>query len=237
MMTQAQGLESQELGSGVYFFEHQVGGESEQEIEEVAVRLKAVCGSHSLQAALEAGDIIFRHLFRSDERMLRARGKKCSSFRKLANHPRLGMSPSSLWRAVAIFELSRRFPELCKYAHSGVGHVSVVLGLPSAEQFRLLRDCEANRWTRRHLQTVVLELRSTARVNPQPPTARVVERLKGLEMLLLDTERDDRMAHLRPDEIRQALLLLERIRSRFGEVRTKLYQRLPAEMNAGLEAC
>jgi len=64
-----------------------------------------------------------------------------------------------------------------------------------------------------------------------------VERLKGLEMLLVDTERDDRMAHLRPDEIRQALLLLERIRSRFGEVRSKLYQRLPAEFNAGLEAC
>ena len=30
---------------------------------------------------------------------------------------------------------------------------------------------------------------------------------------------------------------VERIRSRFGEVRTKLYQRLPAELNSGLEAC
>jgi hypothetical protein len=224
----------EEVPSGIYFFDHQLANEPDHDLDEVVARLGAVCGSHSLGAALQAGRIIFESLFKGDERLLRARGKKCSSFRKLANHPRLGMSPSSLWRAVAIFELSRRFPELQHYTHIGVGHVSVVLGLPSATQFQLLRQCESERWTRRHLQTLVLQARGEVDAIAGAPSARVVDHLRGLEVLLGDAQNEDNMARLRPDEIRQALVLIERIRTRFGEVSSKLYTRLPSELRPGV---
>ncbi len=228
-MTQAHQLDAEDLASGVYFFEPQVGSESANDIERVVQLLKEVSGAHSLHAALQAGRVIFDRVFMSDERLLRARGKKCSSFRKLAAHPRLGMSPSSLWRAVAIFELSRRFPELESYVHTGVGHISVVLGLPASEQFKLLRQCETERWTRRHLQSVVAELRAAQRTVVRIPTSRVLDRLKGLEMLLADTQRDDRIHGLGADEARQALMLLDRIRVRFGDVSNTLHGRLPRE--------
>ena len=48
----------------------------EAETAAVVAALRAVTGSHSLHAALEAGEIIFRHVFHGDESLLRARGNE-----------------------------------------------------------------------------------------------------------------------------------------------------------------
>ncbi len=186
-----------------------------------AMALTHVAGN-SLQAALEAGEIIFRYLFRSDVRLLKARGKKCSSFRKLASHPELAMSSSSLWRAVAIYELALRFPELCDYVHVGVGHVSVVLGLPSADQFRLLRSTEAERWTRRKLQKVVAELRLAAHEDGALPPNRIVERMDGLALLACDVSSDRQLRAVNEGEARRVLQTLHQIRETLAGVEAKL---------------
>jgi hypothetical protein len=178
---------------------------------------------------LEVGEIVFRRIFHGDERLLRARGKKNSSFRKLAAHPELGMSPSSLWRAVAIYELSRRFPELCQYMHTGVGHISVVLGLPEADQYSLLRATESQRWTRRRLQKEAAQLRCLRREGSSMPRARFLDRLAGLELLTHDTCRDDVTA-LQREELQEALNSLSRVRQRLAEFEGKLQlQPQPAE--------
>ncbi|MEN9580164.1 MAG: hypothetical protein RJA70_3173 [Pseudomonadota bacterium] len=67
------------------------------------------------------------------------------------------MSSSSLWRAVAIYELSLSFPELTGYTHVGVGHLSVILGMPPTHRIELLRAAEYHRWTRRKLQAIAKE--------------------------------------------------------------------------------
>ena len=216
-----------DFGSGVYPVAQglsvpPVNAEPDPETAIVVSALRGVTGSHSLAAALEAGEIIFRHVFRGDESLLRARGKKCSSFRKLAAHPDLAMSTSSLWRAVAIYELSLRFPELPHYAHVGVGHISVVLGLPTAEQFRLLRVAESQRWTRRKLQKVATELRLAQRAPGSLPCSRVLESLAGLELLVGDAALDRQLDLMTNDEARQALYTLERIQRRFMEVAGRL---------------
>ncbi len=213
-----------EYASGVFPMEASRPEQPQPDDETTAVvaALRGVTGSHSLNAALEAGEIIFRYVFRGDENLLRARGKKCSSFRKLAAHPQLAMSTSSLWRAVAIYELSLRFPELTQYAHVGVGHISVVLGLPPADQFRLLRQAEAERWTRRKLQKVSTELRLQHRAPGTLPCSRVLESLAGLELLVRDASLDRQLELMTNDEARRALHALERIRQRFGEVEGRL---------------
>jgi hypothetical protein len=215
----AEQIRTNELPSGLF---EVPAGAGEDESSAVVAALRRVTG-HSLQAALEAGELIFEHVFQRDETLLRARGKKCSSFRKLAAHPELGMSSSSLWRAVAIYELSLRFPELCDYVHTGVGHISVVLGLPPADQFTLLRHTEAQRWTRRKLQKVVTDMRLAQRGAGMLPRSKVVERLAGLEMLTHDLTLDRQLGHLSSPEARHALQLLERIRQRFSEVEGRLH--------------
>lgn len=217
-MSQALVESYSELPSGVVYFEPSGPADSDAELTEVVRILRSVDGSNSLQAALEAGEVIFRHVFRGDERLLRARGRKCSAFRKLAADPSLGMSPSSLWRAVAIFELGRRFPEVTQYVHTGVGHISVVLGLPPADQFRLLRQTEQERWTRRKLQKVAGELRLSQRGLGELPHSKFIERLEGLDMLIADASTSRHLAELDELETRVALSLLERIRSKVSAV-------------------
>lgn len=191
----------------------------------VVAALKQVQG-HSLQAALEAGEIIFRFVFNSDEQLLRARGRKCSSFRKLSAHQDLRMSSSSLWRAVAIYELSLRFPEIADYVHTGVGHISVVLGLPPADQFALLRTTETERWTRRKLQKVVTQMRIDRREAGQLPQGKLVDRLSGLAVLANDIDADNHIDYLSHLEARQALDLLGRVRELCAGVESKLYHSL-----------
>jgi hypothetical protein len=210
----------------VYYL-HTPGADPElsADADAVAQALESVSTLHSLQAALEVGEIVFRRIFKGDERVLRARGKKNSSFRKLASHPRLGMSPSSLWRAVAIYELSRRFPELTQYVHTGVGHISVVLGLPEAEQFNLLRSTESERWTRRRLQKEAAMIRGTRREATPLPRSRFLDRLAGLELLAHDSCQAE-VSRLAGHELHEAVSALSRVRARLAEVEGKLQQAL-----------
>jgi hypothetical protein len=217
-MSQALVGDYADLPSGVVYFEPVGPADSDDEIREVVRILRSVNGGHSLQAALEVGDVIFRYIFRGDERLLRARGRKCSSFRKLAADPALGMSPSSLWRAVAIFELARRFPEITQYVHTGVGHISVVLGLPPVEQFRLLRQTEQERWTRRKLQKITTEIRLSQRGVGTLPNSKLIERLEGLDMLIADAGTPSHLREVGEFEARLALSLIDRIRSKVAEV-------------------
>jgi hypothetical protein len=73
------------------------------------------------------------------------------------------LAPSSIWRAVAIYELSKQYPELNHYQHVGVGHASVVLSFRGELRIALLRKAEYQRWSRRVLEAetrVVNELTS-----------------------------------------------------------------------------
>ncbi|HEX2731394.1 MAG TPA: hypothetical protein VHM70_07315 [Polyangiaceae bacterium] len=213
------------LGSGVYYSRPE---SAEGDAKSVAKAAESAGGLHSLHWALEVGEAVFRRVFNGDERLLRARGKKNSSFRRLAADPDLGMSPSSLWRAVAIYELSRRFPELVQYTHTGVGHISVVLGLPEPDQYSLLRAGEAQRWTRRRLQREAAELRLRRRQGAPVPRSRFLDRLAGLELLACDTFRDE-VSRMRVDELEEAMGALTRVRQRLAEVEGRLRQSCAAE--------
>lgn len=205
--------------SGLYFIDRRpTAANSEPSIEAVVEALRSVSAAHSLQASMAVGEIILQQVFDGDARMLRTRGKKCRTFRRLAAHPHLKMSSSSLWRAVAVYELSQRFPEIVHYRHTGVGHVSVVFGLPAAEQFRLLRLTEAQRWTRRYLQQVAGEVRRAHRAGGEVPRCRLLERLEGLDMMIRDAEADAALPPIDAAEAQRALRLMERMRQRLTEI-------------------
>ncbi|MEN9581848.1 MAG: hypothetical protein RJA70_4857 [Pseudomonadota bacterium] len=179
----------------------------------MAFALGDLAAGRSLHAALEAGEYIFHRVFGGDRSQLYERGKKCQSLRRLAAHPSLTMSVSSLWRAVAVYELSLRFPELVHYEHVGVGHISVVLGLPAPHIFQLLRTAETERWTKRKLQKVATETRQQQRGASDLPTCSVVECLRGVELLSRDADRTHGFEELSTEEAGYALESIDRIRS------------------------
>ena len=69
-------------------------------------------------------------------------------------------SASSVWRALAIFRLSLRFPAIAHCQHLGVGHFSALLGAPEAYQWALTCRAEFERWTRKRLQNEVKALKA-----------------------------------------------------------------------------
>ncbi len=104
--------------------------------------------SSSLKA-IRLGYEIYQTLPPAERGRVGARGRKLASFRKLA--AMRGMPVSTLWRALAIYQLYVRFPELGSYRHLGVAHLSVILGVEDQYQLYFMRMAEIERWSRRRL--------------------------------------------------------------------------------------
>lgn len=83
------------------------------------------------------------------------KGKKSPSIRQLAERLHSVIAPSSMWRAITIYQLSLKHPEMLEYTHLGVGHISVVLRFRGRLRLALMRKAEQQRWSRRRLQQVV----------------------------------------------------------------------------------
>lgn len=147
-------------------------------VEKALAQIRHVTRATSLQLALDIGQIVFDTIFGGDAALLRSRGPKNMSFRRLALHPDLPVSASTLWRSVSIYELSLRMPQLAGSQHLGVCHVRAVLGLPPADQERLLARAEKERWELSRLETQAA-LKRTGR-GGRPPKLEVLKALDAL---------------------------------------------------------
>jgi hypothetical protein len=108
----------------------------------------------SLTRAIELGFRAYRELRAHGIDDLQShRRSKAQSLRKLART--WGVPLSTLCRALSVYLLWQRNPEIAGYEHVGVCHVSVVLALEGEQQLGLLRKAEAARWSRGQLQRAV----------------------------------------------------------------------------------
>jgi hypothetical protein len=121
-------------------------------VDSVVWQLRDMSRSASLAFSLEVGRVIIAQCYRGDLSRWRSRGTKNASFRKIAEHPDLPMSPSVLYRCVAIYELCSRVGGAEKWQHVGISHARLVLGLPEEHQVRFLTAAEQGRWTVQQLQ-------------------------------------------------------------------------------------
>jgi hypothetical protein len=124
------------------------GGEVEDDaVERVVSHLKRVCRNTSLEFALHVGGVIIHYFYGGNTETWRARGPKATSFRRLAEHPELPMSPGALYRCVALFELCDRLDAPSRWRNLGASHLRTVLGLPSELQVQILTLANNDRWT------------------------------------------------------------------------------------------
>lgn len=185
-------------------------------VESALARIRHVARASSLQLALDVGEIVFTTIFGGDAAAFRARGPKHTSFRRLALHPELPMSASNLWRAVAIYELSLRFPALVSAQHLGVCHVRAVLGLPAAEQERLLNRAEKERWALSRLEAQAARQRKGQ--GGRPPKLEVLKALDSLRRvatLPMATFADEKaVKRLSQEDVQVALETLNELNER-----------------------
>lgn len=153
-------------------------------IDRVVTDLAHLVRGAGLDVALRVGRMVVEGIYGGDIEAVRKRGPKDASFRKLAAHPRLPISPVTLWRSVAIYELVQRLPGFATPKHIGVAHIRAVLGLPPALQEKLLRAAEVERWTKERIEEYAAKHRDRAEVRPgRRPTLPVLRCLRQLDRL------------------------------------------------------
>jgi hypothetical protein len=132
-------------------------GPSADLIEGVIRELRIITRTATLEFALAVGQVIVDGFYGGDLDAWRSRGAKDVSFRKLAKHPDLPMSPTALYRSVSVYELSRRLP-IEHWQRVSPSHLHAVLPLSQDEQERLLEMTELQSWPVRRLREEVAKL-------------------------------------------------------------------------------
>lgn len=187
-----------------------------------------------LKLAVEVGKLVIHDLHGGDLTSWRHRGEKDLSLRKLCEHPDFpeNLSPSEIYRAVGIFEMSTRL-DIWAWKKLEYSHFRAVLPVLPELQAGFLDKAEAEGWTVAQLESEVAGLRrlDPGRRGGRPALPRFVKALNGLEkmakqeLLLADL---DKVAEMDPEQVRNLENRVGNLLERLGEVHQALRTGLPA---------
>lgn len=127
--------------------------------DELAARLAQQGKDGSVEQALEIGKLVLDTLYDGDLAAWRSRATKAHSLRALARRDDFSVSSSALYRAVALYELAQNLGGFARWSTLGISHLRLVLGLPIAEQRRLLDAAVAHGWTVAELEREAVAVR------------------------------------------------------------------------------
>jgi len=189
--------------------------------------------AHGLEFACAVGRLIIDRFYGGDRDAMRQRRRGCPSLRRLAEHPALPMSASSLHRALAVFEVVERLESSARWSHLGPSHVRTVLPLPHERQADLLEAAEAGAWTVERLALAVREAKGSLRRESRartrggrPPLPRFVKTIRALSRLAEADEALygdlDRAAHLAREERERLQAVLAKMKARCAELEVAL---------------
>lgn len=140
-------------------------------------------GKLTTEDAYDVGRLIVEELYRGDRPEHGGRGR--TTFRKISEEMNGRMSAQALYRCAAIYEMCRDLKLKPKWAHLGMSHLSLLLGLADPQKRRLLREAETGRWSVERLRLATGELRGRGTAGgarrgrkPLPRFARAVGQLE-----------------------------------------------------------
>lgn len=158
---------------------------TDERIDRVAFRIAQMSHSTIVRFTLELGEIVYRELIGNDVEEVRRKGKHYQSFRKLAAHPAIPFSAGTLWRAVAMYELSLRLPHLFSLENIGVSHYRAVLHLPDATKECLLVAASTGRWTKAQMELAASRARAIPDTSGPAPLRTSLKSIRQVEKTLL----------------------------------------------------
>jgi hypothetical protein len=166
---------------------------SDQIIDSLVAELNELHGQATLEVALKMGAIIVNRFYGGDMRAWREHRAKEASFRKLAARADrdLSVSATTLYRAVALYELTQRL-HIGGHSSLSMTHLRAVVGLPEPAQESLLELAQTERWPVERLEREARRIRSLAERTPgrppSPPLVLAVRKLvrncQGVETVL-----------------------------------------------------
>jgi hypothetical protein len=200
-------------------------------VDQVVTRINSISRAATFDFAMAVGSLIIESFYGGDLAAWRDRGPKDASFRKLAKHPALPMSPGALYRSVAMYELCRRLG-ISAWKHVSTSHLRLVLPLHSEEQERLLTSAEENRWPVRRMEEEIAVVRQSQPADSshggRKRRSRLVTTVQALEKwarascnISSDPDTDSS-----PESARLIIDALQRVRSSCAQIEEKVTRRL-----------
>ncbi len=107
-------------------------------VDEVVDCIAEIHRRATIHLALDVGAVVVERLLNGNLDTLRARGRKDHSLRRLAEHPRLPFSSTTLWRCIGAYEVVRSCPEVVQLENLSIAHIVAVRSLPRQRQLELL---------------------------------------------------------------------------------------------------
>jgi hypothetical protein len=209
-------------------------------VRRTVLQVNALCRTTTLRFTLAVGELVLKNLYSGDIRRLRSRKRKEHfALRRVAADPDLSMSPTTLYRSMAIFEVCERI-NVRAWKHVSTTHVRLVLALPAADQEQLLCDAEANRWGVRDLERRVAAVAEQGRPSParggRKRRARLRAVVDGMQrevdrLTTLFESGEEVLADLSPESVHETLGVLERLRDACARVAERI-ARAPKESAA-----
>jgi hypothetical protein len=207
------------------------------DVEELVRDLRQLYCVKGIELMVRIGQLIVERIYGGNCAKWRSHGRKNTSFRKLSSHPDQPFHASQLSRAVSIYLLTQRGPELTQFAHVGPSHLQEILGLEQGEQDRLLRRVETESWSTRRLREEVraCQPRADRRGGPRklPSFQRCVQQWSERVVsraLLTDL---GELGHLPPETARELLTVVRSLCQQSESLARQLAQRLTAAERGG----
>ena len=188
-----------------------VAAPSDDDLNLVVKQLRTICRDSSLEFALRVGAVVIHNFYFGDVGAWRTRGPKLHSFRRLAEHPELPMSPAALYRCVAVFELCERCNAPARWRRLGASHLRTVLGLAPDVQEKLLAAANEHSWTVKTLQSEAIGWRTGAsRRGGRKPMSILLKSLSAIRRSLQGCEIDleSELDSFDADELERSAALL-----------------------------
>jgi hypothetical protein len=207
----------------------------DERIGKTIVELRKLTRGASLQFALGVGRVVVDTLYEGDLTAWRSRARKDHALRVLAARSDLPLSASALYRALAIYELSRRQVGGQGWQHLGVSHLRVVLGLAEDVQVELLGRAETEQWTVARLEREALTLRSGLRpAGGRKPIPRYLKSIRRIFELTSPEALEglESTAQLGASEVAELTEKIEGARSRLDQLQRRLAQGRGAERSS-----
>lgn len=146
-------------------------------IDSLVDDLRNIFGVCDVHRAIDIGRLVIDRLYHGDLKYWRYRGRKDISFRRLQHHPRLPFSASYLSRAVSVYMLSERRPDLTQLRNLGMSHLQEVVCLSPEVQDLVIDQAEREAWSVKRVRSEVSELRRDQQGarRSRPPVIRILK--------------------------------------------------------------
>ncbi len=212
-----------------------------EQVDRVVGELNRICKTATFDFAIHVGRLIVDSFYHGDLDAWRYRGSKDVSFRKLASHPDLPMSPSALYRSVAIYEVCARLG-FRSWKHVSTSHVRLVLPLRATDQMRLLQAAEQEKWAVRTLRGEIersYNNASTHRVSlgGRKPRSQLRRTMSSLAKCVDESDTlvgsTDLATDLSPETVRSFAGIIERVQRACSTLEKRLPSLVPKSESAG----